>query len=69
MKLFGNTIEPCCIYCEYARNTVDKLMLLCPHKGIVASHYSCKKYKYAPLKRVPKKLLVLPKYNDEDFKL
>ena len=68
-KLFGNNIEPACEYCLYGMPASDKAMILCNKKGIVSPYYSCNKFNYEPTKRVPKRMLSLPKFNKEDFKL
>ncbi len=68
MKLFGNKIDPCCSYCEHSR-PLDDQMVFCPKKGIVALYYSCRQYQYAPLKRVPRRNQIIPKYKQEDFEL
>ena len=53
-RLFGNRIPPACIYCE---NTIKGLtrdkMVLCGKKGVVQPFYSCRLYRYDPLKRTP----------------
>lgn len=54
-KLFGNHIEPACGYCERGTASKDGNMVLCESKGVVAPFYSCRKFVYAPLKRVPKR--------------
>ena len=69
MKLFGNTIEPACGYCEYGKISADDQMVLCEKYGPVAPFYSCRKYVYAPLKRIPGKNKVLPQYDPNDFSL
>ncbi len=66
-KLFGNHIEPACEYCENGRMTKDGQMVLCERHGIVAPYFSCRKFIYAPLKRIPKGNKPLPQYKQEDF--
>lgn len=68
-RLFGKNIEPACAYCENGSPSKDGSMILCDKKGIVSPYYSCRKFCYAPLKRVPKPPMPLPKYSAEDFKL
>ena len=68
-KLFGKNIDHACEYCLNGKITEDRKMVLCEHKGIVAPFYSCRKYVYDPLKRIPKRQNKLPKYNENDFKL
>ena len=59
-KLFGNHIEPACGYCERGTASKDGNMVLCESKGVVAPFYSCRKFVYAPLKRVPKRARAVP---------
>lgn len=67
--LFGNHIEPACRYCAHARENTDGRFILCQHKGVVAPYYSCRKFRYDPLLRVPSRQAVLPKYDKSDFEL
>lgn len=68
-RLFGNNIHPACSYCHYAKPAPDGVMFICQKYGPVAAHYSCAKFEYDPLKRVPKRLPPLPSYSPEDFEL
>lgn len=68
-QLFGKDIEPACSYCENGSPSKDCSMILCDRKVIVSPYYSCRKFCYAPLKRVPKRPMALPEYDAEDFKL
>ncbi len=68
-KLFGNYIDPACEYCERGRKTKDGQMVLCERYGVVAPYFSCRKFEYAPLKRVPKGIRPLPSYQKKDFEL
>ncbi len=67
--LFGKNIQPACSYCQNGRAAPDKSMVLCSKYGPVFVHYSCKKYIYDPLKRIPKKPPALAPYSKEDFEL
>lgn len=67
--LFGNHIEPACRFCTHARENFDKRMILCQHQGVVAPYYSCRRFRYDPLLRVPARQAVLPKYDSSDFEL
>lgn len=69
MKLFGNRIEPSCCICKFGKKSKDGQMILCNKCGVVAPYYSCRRYKYAPLKRVPHRYPALPKYENEEFML
>ncbi len=68
-KLFGDRIEPACAYCRFGREHSDGQMVLCEKKGVVAPFYACRRYRYAPLKRIPARQTVLPSYDGSEFKL
>lgn len=68
-KFFGANIEPACEYCEHGKRTKDYQMVLCKYKGAVAPYFSCRKFLYSPLLRIPKPQKALKKYNKEDFQL
>lgn len=69
MKLFGKNVEPACSYCELGRPDQDGQMVFCPKNGVVSPYYSCRRFQYAPLKRKPRGVRLLPKYRPEDFEL
>ena len=68
-KLFGNNIEPACEYCEKGSSAGNGQMILCPFKGVVAPYFQCRRFVYAPLKRIPKRTAPLPQYSPDDFNL
>jgi hypothetical protein len=68
-KLFGNTIQPACAHCRFGKLAPDRVMILCRRHGPVAPYYDCVRYRYNPLKRIPKRQPVLPQYSADDFKL
>ena len=68
-KILGN-IEPKCEYCKIGKLSADKLKVLCPKKGIMDKEFSCKKFRYDPLRRVPDdRMPELMKFTPEDFSL
>ncbi len=67
--LFGRNIAPACQYCEHGRPTADGRMILCPKKGVVSPFFACRRFLYAPLKRVPKRKPSLPVFKKEEFEL
>jgi hypothetical protein len=69
MKLFGNTIDPSCSYCEYGKLSADDQIVLCEKYGPVSPFYHCRKYLYSPLKRKPRKNPTLPKFDPADFSI
>lgn len=68
-KLFGNTIQPACRYCEKGRISTNKTAVFCKKKGVVDPDNSCRAFVYAPLKRIPHRAAALPLYRKEDFEL
>lgn len=69
MRLFSKKAYPACKNCRYGRKAMDGDKILCTRKGIVEPDFSCRKYCYDPLKRVPKRRPALPAFTAEDFKL
>lgn len=66
-KYFGNTIKPKCQYCEFGNRTKDGKKILCEKVGMVNFDYSCSKFEYSPLKRIPIKQLEIPGNINEDY--
>ena len=68
--LFRKKIERSCTYCLYSTK-LDEETILCSKKGIRSAELPCRKFKYAPCKRVPvkEKALDFSKYETEDFSL
>ena len=67
--IFKKDIDPRCAYCakgkDLARGDIG-----CVHKGVVKAHFSCRKFVYDPLRRVPPKPVRLgKKYTDKDFEI
>lgn len=58
-----------CEYCVNGRLSADKKSVLCEHSGIRKLDSKCRKYKYDPLKRTPKKALQIEKFTEEDFSI
>ena len=65
--LFRKKIDRFCSYCVYA-GKLDDETYLCAKRGFVAA---CQKFKYDPLKRVPKrrKPKDFSEYDELDFSL
>lgn len=68
-KLFGNGIKPACKYCEEAFSRLDDDKVMCMKRGIVSTDYSCRKFRYNPLLRVPPRPLALEKLEKAEFEL
>jgi hypothetical protein len=62
----NDRIPPKCEYCELGK-TLENERVLCPKKGVVLNDYSCGRYIYDPLKRIPRTAPELPKFTGEDF--
>lgn len=69
MRLFAKKAYRACRHCANGRPTGDGERVLCVHKGIVEADYACRKYRYDPLKRVPKRRPALPAFSADEFKL
>lgn len=68
-KLYGKGIIPACAYCMKGTAASDNKNILCLKKGIVNPDYSCRRFKYDPLKRVPKIPPEIEKFTAEDFSI
>lgn len=68
--LFRKKMEPSCSYCVHAAK-IDEESCLCAQKGLVDSGDACRKFRYDPLKRVPKrqKPTDFSEYDTVDFSL
>ena len=52
--------EHICAYCEKAAKLYDSDTVLCEKYGVVSKGFSCKRFTYDPLKRVPPKAQSAP---------
>lgn len=68
-KLYGNTVDPHCEYCENGQRSADGQQVFCRRKGVVAPGGHCRAYVYDPLKRVPFRQAQLKEYQPEEFRL
>mgnify|MGYP001040558303 CR=1 FL=1 len=64
---FSGDIPPACEYCRFGFPTSDNSRILCEKRGVVAHTYSCRRFIYCPLKRIPRRAPRLPSYAKEDF--
>ena len=70
LKLFKGKIDPKCALCEFAEIPDGGDVVLCCKMGAVMLPESkCRKYKYDPLKRVPRTFVFTGDFSEEDFKL
>lgn len=67
-KYFDKHIEPKCDYCRFGKRAKDGNKVLCEKRGLVDANYSCGKFLYSPLKRIPvKQLNFVGSLADEDL--
>ena len=66
-KLFNKKIRPSCNYCVYC-NIDDSSVHICTLNKTMGD-YGCKKFKYDPLMREPRKDVEVESLNPEDFVL
>ncbi len=62
-------ITPACSLCRYGNSLPDGSGVLCEKSGIRRSDSLCKKFKYDPLKRIPRRAPVMTEFSKEDFEL
>ena len=67
--LFGNRIQAACVYCELSYPAGQEDFRLCFKKGIVRPDFSCAKFRYDPIMRIPNRPLELEEYDAKEFKL
>ena len=68
--LFRKKIDRACSYCIHGTKA-DEDLIICAKKGMKGPDDCCRKFKYDPTKRLPKKSrpLDFSKYDKEDFSL
>ena len=54
---FDKGMTPKCDYCQNGKRARDGNKVLCEKRGLVDCSYSCSKFIYSPLKRIPVKQL------------
>lgn len=66
-KLYGKNIDPDCSYCKIGTYSEDRSVIFCKYKGVIEERYSCRRFQYDPIKRVPKLPRPIDKFSPEDF--
>ena len=68
--LFRKNVERVCSLCVHAGQTCGEQML-CAKRGFVSPDGSCRRFRYDPLKRTPKKQKAkdFTAFTEEDFRL
>jgi len=65
---FDKGMTPKCDYCQNGKRARDGNKVLCEKRGLVDCSYSCSKFIYSPLKRIPvKQLNFVGSLADEDI--
>lgn len=59
MPFHNKTSQRLCSLCTHAL-TIDDTHILCDKRGVVSPDYKCLRFKYDPLRRVPKPKLKVP---------
>lgn len=69
--LFDKKIDHDCSYCEYGELIQESSMINCNKKGIIDGLEPCWRFKYSPLKRIPKTTssINIEHFSAEDFSL
>lgn len=68
-KILGENIEPKCEYCQFGNISPESDTVLCLKKGVLNRDDSCKKFRYDPLKRIPRQAPEPLPYSAGDFSL
>lgn len=68
-SIYNKKITPACKYCLHGKISPDSSVVLCYKHGVMDLASSCRRFKYDPFKREPKKAPKLLKYSKEEFVL
>ncbi len=66
-KMFNKDIIKKCAHCLHSTPLANSGEMACKIKGIVFDYDLCRKYKYDPLKRVPKTTKLADNYVPDNF--
>lgn len=68
-NLFDKNLPKKCEYCRHSYPLGDDGDMVCEKRGMVRFDDFCRKYKYDPLKREPRRQKISDNYSAEDFVL
>ena len=68
-KLYGQGVPRACSHCFFGVPAQRGGQILWIKKGIVAPDFKCRKYKYDPLRRIPRVQPEPEQYDPADFSL
>lgn len=60
-------ISPSCSYCLNGKLSPDREKVLCKKMGVVEKDFACRKFRYDPLKRQPRRPKTLEHFEESDF--
>ncbi len=66
---FSKSVEPSCSYCRYGVLCRGTDTVVCEKKGLTRADEFCRRFRYDPIKRQPKKIRVIEKISGEEFKI
>lgn len=68
--LFRKKLERSCDYCIHSTQLSDG-SILCAGKGLIMPTKACRKFRYDPTRRIPRKMKTpdFSKFDEEDFSL
>ena len=67
-KWFGGE-TPACSLCEYGRWDGSHTAVLCKEKGVMQPDGHCRRFRYDPFRREPRRRPSLPEYDPKDFEI
>lgn len=68
-SLFSGDTPRCCAYCLRGKASPQGDMILCPRRGVVPESFFCSRFRYDPLKRVPRRAPALPDFDPDEFRI
>lgn len=68
-KLFGNKPESSCATCSLGKTSAEGDAVMCKHAGVVSPDHSCRRFRYDPLKRIPRRSRPIESFDEQAFSL
>lgn len=69
LKGFDKKLQKSCMWCVYGTKSDYSDEIFCKKHGVTTRADACRRYKYDPLKRVPKSVKPSENYTAEDFSI
>ena len=66
---FSKSIEPSCSYCRFGQLCRGTDTVVCEKRGLSSADENCRRFRYDPIKRKPKKIRVIEKISKEEFEI